>query len=178
MTDRAGRRLRDICGRAPARRSAGCVRDRAEPIRAASARGYLPCFAVKRAALAGAGRQVAQVFQIAVALIFEVGEFVFGVAVAIPVKVKLCVVALDGGHIFGKEPVNARAVTLAFALRKVGQHLGNGETVGSGFPARVLFREFAHQIPDDPRRRFEEIQARKAVVAHSSSYDENRPEIC
>jgi hypothetical protein len=121
---------------------------------------------VHRRALAGARRQVAQRFDVGLALFLEMIEGILGIHVAIQLQVVLRVVAFELGILFAQEPVQARAVAVSLGMAEVRQHLAHRKPVGRGLPAHVLGGEFGHQAAQNRRRGFQQIQAGQSVVFH------------
>src|ERR1035438_4579969 len=123
---------------------------------------------VNRLACAGARRQLAQRFDVGLALFLEMIEGILGIHVAIQLQVLLRVVARELRILFAQEPVQARAVAVSLGVAQVRQHLAYREPAGRGIPAHVLGGEFGHQAAQNRRRGFQQIEAGQSIVLHGT----------
>src|ERR1017187_9417 len=121
---------------------------------------------VYRFAIAGARRQIAQRFDIGLALFLEMIEGILGIHVAIQLQMLLRVVTFELRVLFAQEPVQAGAVAMSLAVAQVREHLAHREPAGRGLPADVLGGELSHQAAQNRRRGFQQIEAGQSVVFH------------
>jgi len=116
-------------------------------------------FLVAGAAVAGAAGEGAQEFDVALALVFEVIEGIFGIGVAVEIVIHAGVVGLELGEVFGEEAIEPGAVAVAFGVGEVFQDFGDGETVRGGLPAGIFVTELAHEAAEDGGSGFELVEA-------------------
>ena len=99
---------------------------------------------MQRLAIAGRTRERAQELHVGFALLLEMVERILGICLAIQVIEETGVIGLQLRQFLGQETVHTQAVAMAFGMRKVRQHFGDGEAVWRRLPARIFFGNVGH----------------------------------
>ena len=100
------------------------------------------------------------------ALLLEVIEGVFGVGIAIEVEIHLRVVGLELGTGLRHEAIETHAVAVAFGVRQVSQHFGDGEAVRRGLPPSVLFGQLGHEAAKNFGSDLQQVDAGQSIIRH------------
>ena len=130
----------------------------------------LPGLLMQRHPATRFGRQVAQVFDVTLALLLEVVEGILRIGVPVQVQIHLRIVRFERRPSLRQESVDPHRVAVALRVGEMRQDLGHRKAIRCRLPPRVVVRQFRHQAAENAGCGRQQVAARPSVL-RPASYD-------